>query len=232
VAAGLKALFAVAEEEIGVAGGAEIADEDILRAEASDEELGAIGFLQVEENVFGRGLVAWGHHVEPLDGIGFVTGAEFVEPIGGVGELGEELGGDFGADFVTAAADGGTDGGEQVGGLGAEMHLHLADGFDGDAGEGAAPSGVDGSYGAILGVDEEYGDAVGSLDADEEAGAVGGGGVAFAWLVGGSIEEMDDVGVDLFEGDELEVVGTEGGLQAAAVFEDVFASVPIGETEI
>ena len=34
MAAGLGALFAVAEEEIGAAGGAEIADEDVLGAEA------------------------------------------------------------------------------------------------------------------------------------------------------------------------------------------------------
>ncbi len=232
VAAGLRGLFAVAEEEAGVAGGAEIADENVLGAEAGGEELGAIGFFQVEEDVFWRGLVARGHHVEPLDGIGFVAGAEFVEPFGGVGELGVELDGDFGADFVTAAADGGADGGEQVGGPGFEVHLHLADGFDGDAGEGAAPSGVNGGYGAVFGVDEEDGDAVGSLDTEEEAGAVGGGGVSLAGLVGGRVEEMDDVGMDLLEGDELEVAGTECGLEAAAVFEDVVASVPIREAEI
>jgi hypothetical protein len=143
-----------------------------------------------------------------------------------------ELDGDFGADFVTAAADRGADGGEQVGGFGFEVHLHLADGFDGEASEGAAPSGVDGGYGAVFGVDEEYGDAVGGLDAEEEAGTIGGRGVSFAWLVGGGFEEMDDVGVDLLEGDELEIVGAEGGLEAAAVFEDIFARVPIGEAEI
>jgi hypothetical protein len=178
VAAGLGALFAVTEEEIGLAGGTEIADENVLGGEAGGEELGAIGFFQVEEDVFGRGLVAWGHHVEPLDGIGFVAGAEFVEPIGGIGELGVELGGNFGADLVTAAADRGADGGEKVGGLGFEVHLHLADGFDSDAGQGAAPAGVNGGYGALLGIDEKNGDAVGGLDTEEEAGAVGGGGIA------------------------------------------------------
>jgi hypothetical protein len=188
VAAGLGALFAVAEEEIGAAGGTEVANEDVLGAEAGGEELGAIGFAEVQEDVFGRGLVAWGHPIEPLDGIGFVAGTEFVEPAGGIGKLGVELGGDFGADLVTAAADRGADGGEQVGGFGFEVHLHLADSFDGDAGEGAAPSGVDGGYGAVFGVDEEHGDAVRGLDAEEEAGAVGGGGVPFAGLVGGGVE--------------------------------------------
>jgi hypothetical protein len=194
--------------------------------------LGAISFFQVEKDVFGRGLVAWGQHVEPLDGIGFVAGAEFVEPIGGVSELGVELDGDFGADFIAAAADGRTDSGEEVGGFGFEVHLHLADGFDSDAGEGAAPSGVDGGYAAVLGVDEEDGDAVGGLDAEEEAGTVRGGGVSFAGLVGDGVDKMDYVGVDLLEGDELEIVGAECGLEATAIFEDVFAGVPVGEAEI
>jgi holo-[acyl-carrier protein] synthase len=43
---------------------------------------------------------------------------------------------------------------------------------------------------------------------------------------------MDDIGMELFEGDEGEVVSAEGGLEAAAIFEDVFARVPIGQAEI
>jgi hypothetical protein len=37
---------------------------------------------------------------------------------------------------------------------------------------------VDGGYSAVFGVDEENGDAVGGLDAEEEAGTVGGGGIS------------------------------------------------------
>ena len=121
--------------------------------------------------------------------------------------MAEELGGDFRADFVTAAADGGADGGEQVAGLGFALHLHLAEGFDDDAGEGAAPAGMDGSYSALFRVDKEDGDAVGSLDGEEESGVVGEGGIALADFLRGSVEKMDDVGVDLFQGDESEVRG-------------------------
>jgi hypothetical protein len=110
--------------------------------------------------------------------------------------------------------------------------LELANGFDGYTGEGAAPAGVDSGDGAFLGIDEEDGNAVGGLDAEEEAGATGDRGVAFAGLAGGTVEEVDDVGVDLFEGYELEILGAEGGLEAAAVFEDVVAGVPVGEAEI
>jgi len=105
-------LFAVAEEERGMAGGAEAGREDIFFAEAGGEELGAIGFGEIEADVFGWRLVAGGHHVEPLERIGFFAGARLVEEIGGVGKLGCELNDEFGADFVAAGADGRADGGE------------------------------------------------------------------------------------------------------------------------
>lgn len=197
-AAASGAFLAVAEQEIAAAGGAEVADEDVGGAEAGDEELRAIGFAEIEEDVFGRGLVAGGHHVQPLDGIGFIAGSELVEPFGGFGKLGMEFGGDFGADFIAAAADGWADGGEEVGGVGFELHLHLADGFNDDALECAAPAGMNGGNGAFFRVDQENGNAVSGLDAQEEAGAVGGGGVALAGLRGGGGEKVDDVGMDLF----------------------------------
>jgi|SRR6266481_225777 len=148
-AAALRAFLAIAEEEVATAGGAEVADEDVWGAEAGTQELGAIGLAEIEEYVLGRGLVAGGHHVKPLDGIGLVTGAEFVEPFGGFGELGEELGSDFGADFVATATYRGADSGEEIGRLGFELHLHPADSFDHYASESATPTGMDGGGDAL-----------------------------------------------------------------------------------
>ncbi len=190
--------LAVAEKEVGTAGGAEVAGEDVWGAEASAQELRAIGFAEVEEDVFGRGLVAWGHHVEPLDGIGLVAGAEFVEPIEGFDELGLELGGDFSADFVAAAADRGAYGSEEVGGLGFEFHLHLADGFDDDALERAAPAGVNGGDDALFRIDKENGNAVGGLYTQKEARAAGDGSITIARFRRCFLEKMNDVGMDLF----------------------------------
>jgi len=202
-AAGGGALFAVGEEKVGVAGSAEVDGMDVWGAEVGGHELRAVGFAEVEEDAFGRGLVAGRHHVEPLDGIGLVAGAEFVEVGGGVRELRKELGGDFGADFVAAGADAGADSGEEVARVGAEVHLHFADGLGGDAGEGAAPAGVNGGDGAFLGVNEEDGDTVGGLDGEEEAGAIGDAGVATARIGRGPrlVEEVDYVGVELLQGD-------------------------------
>ena len=60
------AFFAVAEEAIDVARGAEVRDEDVFFADAGFEELGAVCFLQIEEDFVGRRLMAGGHPVEPL----------------------------------------------------------------------------------------------------------------------------------------------------------------------
>ncbi len=166
--------------------------------------MGAIGFAEIKEDVFGRRLVARGPHVEPLDGIGLVAGAKFVEPLGGFGELGLKLGGNFRADFVATATNGRADGGEELGGPGFELHLHLADGFCDDALKRASPAGMNGGDGAPFGIDEENRNTVGGLDAQEEAGAVGGGGVAAAGFGGGGVEKMDDVRMDLLESDQFE----------------------------
>ena len=231
-ASALRAFLAVAEEKVAVAGSAEAADEYVWGTEAGAKELSAIGFAEIEENVLGRRLVAGGHHVEPLDGIGFVAGAEFVEPFGGFGKLGKKLSGDFGTDFVAAPADGWADGGKQIARLGFEMHLQLADGFDDDALQRAAPAGMNGGDGALFGIDEENRNAVSGLDAQEEARTVGDGGIALTGLGRCDVEKVDDVGMDLFKRNELQVGRPEGGLEAAAVFEDIVLGVPFGEAEI
>jgi hypothetical protein len=112
------------------------------------------------------------------------------------------------------------------------VHVQGTNGFGNDAGKGATPAGVDGGDGPFFVVDEEDGDAIGGLDGEEEARAVGDGGVAAAGVGGRGVEEMDDVGMELFERDQGEAGGAESGLEAAAIFEDVFAGVPVGEAEV
>ena len=48
----------------------------------------------------------------------------------------------------------------------------------------------------------------------------------------GGVEDVDNVGMDLLQRDEREVGAAEGGLKAAAVFENVFARVPVGEPQV
>jgi hypothetical protein len=85
---------------------------------------------------------------------------------------------------------------------------------------------MNGGDGALFRIDEENRDAIGGLDAQEEAGTVCDGGIASARFGGCGVEKMDDIGMDLLERDEVEVRRAERGLEEAAVFEDVFLGVP------
>jgi len=222
----------MAEEKIGVAGGAQIANENIRVAETGSEQLRAIGFAQVQANIFGRWLVAGGHLVEPLQRIGLFTGAELVEEILGVGKLRGEFGDQFCADFVAAGTDGWSDCGEDVGRLRTKVHAHFADGFLRDAREGSAPTGMDRGYRAFLYIDQQYGDAVGGLYTEQQAFCVGQRSIAVARLGGSSAERPYNRGVKLFQWNQNGVAGAKRRLKTFAILQNRFAFVPIGEAKI
>ena len=110
--------------------------------------------------------------------------------------------------------------------------MHLADGFGDDAGQGAAPSSVDGGDDAFFGIDDQDRGAVGGADAQEKVGLVGCEGVAFAWFEGGCLDGADYVGVDLVERDQGQVGGAQSGLEAAFIFFHAFALVPFDGAEV
>ena len=146
--------MAAAVGEAG-AGGAVGEGGDGGGVEAGVEELAPVGFPEVH--------VEWG---------------AVREEVGGVGELAIELFTDFGADGEAAGADGGADGGNEVFRARAEVVAEGSDAVLDDAGEGAAPAGVEGGNGMGAGVGYEDGNAVGGEDAEEEVGVAGIEGVA------------------------------------------------------
>ena len=166
-AAGRAMFLAIAEEKIATASGTQITDDDVLVAQARVEELGMIGFAQVEQNVLWRRLMPGQGHVEPLQGIRFVPGAEFVEPVRSVRELRAEFRSYLRAHFVAASADCGTDSSKHVRGIATELHLHLANGFGYDAPQGAAPACMNRRDRAFSEIDQENRNAVGGLNGKE-----------------------------------------------------------------
>jgi len=222
----------VAEEQAGVAGGTEIADEDIFGLEACRQELRAIGFAEIEVDVLRRRLVARRFHVEPLERIGLFAGARLVEIIGSIGELRGKFRDEVGSNFVTARTNRRADGGQKISGLTAEFELHAADGLLGDSGESAAPAGMNGGNSALIRIYQEYRDAIGGLNGKEKAGTIRGGGIAFAKVGRQLGKNANHVRVDLLERDQFKIGGAEGGLKQAAIFEDVFAGVPFHEAEV
>jgi len=170
-----------------------------LRAEAGNEELRAIGFGEIKVNIARRGLMARGHHAEPLQRIGFIAGARLIEKAGGIGELRVEFGDEFRADFVAAGADGRAESGKEIGGFAAKFKAQAAHGLFGDTGERALPTRMNGGDGALFGIDEKDWNAIGSLHGKEQAGTIRDGSVAFARVSGRGGEKVNHVGVNLLE---------------------------------
>jgi hypothetical protein len=203
-----------------------------LRAEADGEELRAIGFGEIEVDIPRRGLMARGHHAEPLQRIGFIAGARLIEKAGGIGKLRIEFGDEICADFVAAGADGRAESGKEIGGFAAKFKAQAAHGLFGDTGEHALPTRMNGSDGALLGIDEKDWNAIGGLHGEKQAGTIRGGGVAFARVARRGGEKVNYVGVDLLERCERGTFRAKRGLQEAAIFSDIFGRIPFHEAEI
>ena len=136
--------------------------------------------------------------------------------------------------------DGRADGGDDAIGTDASV-LQEAEGLIEDAGDDAAPAGVDGGDdGAVIG-GEEDGDAIGGADGEEDTGeggdeAVGGklagvavadfGGEGFGVLgIGFGGDAFDAAAVDLRDPRPRQGGTIEGGEEAAEVFLDIFGGV-------
>ena len=231
-AAGAGAFAAVTEEEVRVAGRAEAAGENVLRAQASGNELRAVGSGEIEMHIAGRGLVARGHHVEPLQGIGLFACSRLIKVFGRIRELRGEFSDELRAHFIAARSDGGAERGQKIGGLASKFEPHAANSFFGDPGKCTLPARMNGSYSAFLGIDNDDWDAIGRLHGKEQTGAIGGGGVAFARVCRRGGKQVDGVGMNLLERREGKFLSAKRGLQKAAVFVNVLACIPFHDAEI
>jgi len=179
---------------------------NVAGSDTGGEELGAVGFAQVQQDVAGWRLMAWGLHVQPLQGIWLVTSAQLVEPFRCTRKLRLELDGHFGADFIATAADRRTKCCENVRGAAAELHGHFSDSLHDNAPQCAAPSGVDGGHSTSPRIDQENWNTIRSLNSKEQARAVCYGGIAMARIARMNFEIMHDVGMNLFQCREGELI--------------------------
>lgn len=215
-----------------MAGSAEAAGEDVLRAQAGGEKLRAIGLAKIEMDILRRRLMTRGLHVEPLQGIGLFAGAGLIEIAGSIGELRGEFWHQLRTHFITAGPDGRTESRKQIRRFAVELEPHAANRFFGDAGQRATPAGVHSSDSAILWIDKQNGHAIRRLHGQEQAWSVCGGGVAFAGLGRLRRKQTNEVRMDLLHRGEHEVSRPDRGLEQAAVFRDIFLCIPLQETEV
>ena len=188
----------MAEEEIGAAGGAKVADENVLGAKARGQELRAVGFAEIEMDVFGRRLVAGGLHVEPLERVGLFAGAGFVEIVGGIGELRGEFGDEVGGDFVAARADGGAERRREDPRACCRIRIACGRRLFARRGRGCRAIRRGWRRRRVFSAStRRMGTQSAVWMARRMPGAIGGGGVAFARIGGGLREMVEHVGMDL-----------------------------------
>ncbi len=173
---------------------------------------------------------------EPFERVGLLTGGELnerpVEPFARLRKPPRVGLGNFRADRVTTPADGRAQHRDHAFGMRAEGHLHPAERLRGDPPERAAPSGVHRGHGVPPRVHQKNGNAVGGLHAEQNPRRVRDGRIAL-WRPGGSsFQYVDDVGVDLPQGQKLHPGGAQRPQQLCPVGLNVLASVPLGESQV
>ena len=139
-------------------------------------KLTTVGLDQVEVQfgtklaVAGRSRCQKQHRIANVNG---VRVEDLFEEIAAVRKLRIELGAHLGADLITAAPDGRPDSGAQITRLAAKLPSHLAHALLHDAGHGSAPSRMKCADHSPLHVSHQYGNAIGSLDRQQQSGRAG-----------------------------------------------------------
>ena len=176
------------------------------------------------------------HHGEPRQRIRIFAGSQRIvrpfKPIARIFKLAGKFLHDLGANLVTAASDPRADGGDNFLRARAEKHAHAADGFFSDAFQGAAPAGMNRGDDAVVGVGQQNGNAIGGLHGDEQSGSRGDERVALQNVRRHDFDNVNDVGMNLAESDELHGLRAERFLKEAAVFFHARAFVPIAEAQV
>ena len=134
------------------------------------------------------------HRIFFAHGIGLF---DLTEKLRGICELRLELGANFFAYLITAAVNAWADRGLQIARPTAEAAVHLAHTFLHNAFHRASPSGMKHTHSVLPGVDENNGQAVGGLNAEQQTRSCGDQAIAGEWRFGGRVDEADDVGMNL-----------------------------------
>ena len=117
-------------------------------------------------------------------------------------ELRMELIANLRSDLVAATVNARTDSGADIARPGAEVALHFANSFLNDALNGSAPAGVKDANCSPFIVGEDDRNAVGSENAQEHAWFIGNHAVSGERMLRRPVDGMNQVGVNLSEGDE------------------------------
>lgn len=196
-------LGAVGKQDVGAAGGAESDFRDIFRGESGVEQLAAVGFGQVEEDLLGQFTVAGGARSQEEQRIFFVDLVRLfgdAEETASITELRFESSANLGPDLIATSANAGTDDGFQVAGTAAEVSPHLSDALFDNSLDRSAPSGMEDANGLAFCVHNNDGKAIGGQDGQQDSRGSGYKAIAGQRLFRSSCNVVDEVGMNLTQG--------------------------------
>ena len=171
-------------------------------------------------------------HIQPLNGIWFIAGSRFIEIIVAIGKQRCEFGDQFDANFVTALANGRTNRSKNIGRFASIFLSHSTDSLFRDASERSAPTCVNCGNSAFPGIDQKNRDAIGGLYAEKQILNIGCRSIAENRFFGDGRNAMGEIGMNLLERSEREILRGKRALESLAVCEDVLAFVPFHKTQI
>lgn len=194
------------EEEIIPARGAHSQIGDVFCRNAGGEQLAAVGLGEIEKNFLrhlsmtGRACAEKKQWVFFVDLVPFFR---FPEEFSSVAELRFEYRLHLRSDLITAAANSRANRRTQIGRSSSKPAVHLAHTFFDDPLNRSAPAGMKDAYGPVLGIDQNHGKAIGGQNTEQDSRSVGYQAIAGKRIIWDLTDQVNDVGVDLAEGQKL-----------------------------
>jgi len=195
---------AVAEQQLGMAGGAGCCRVDIFCQHTGIEQLPPVGFYQIQKEFHRQFAVAGRARGQKQQGIFFPHRIRFLdlaEQAGGVGKLRFKPGAHLFAYIVATCLYTGPDRSYQIPWIALEMFAHLADALFDDALDGAPPSCVKNSDSAPLRVRQNNRKAIGRLHRQKQARRIGDHSIASqsgaSQSSGNTVDTMNQIGMNL-----------------------------------
>lgn len=193
------------KQQVNAAGSAKRRSENVPGKDSGVDQLAPVGFDQIEKNRFRQLAVSGGPSTEKQQRIFFAHRLGFLDlakQLAGVVELRLELLPHFGTNLVAARVNARTDGGAQIGGMGAEIAPHVSDAFFCDPLQRASPTGMKNPDRMFSGINQLQGKAVCRLNGNQNSGDIRDQAIPRHDLSGDLADPVNDVGVNLAQGDE------------------------------
>ena len=226
----------ITKENIRPASRAKIARGNILHRNAGTFKNGAIRSPQIQLHARRFRLMPRRHHRKPRQRIRIFSGSKRVvrpiEPFPRIIKLAREFLSHIRPNFIAAAPNAGSERREYFLRPRTKQHAHAPNSFFSNALQRPTPTSMDSRDHAMLGIRKKNRNAIRSLHGDEKPGRGGDERIALERSRRRSVDHMNNIGMDLAQGDERHTFCAECFLEPTAILFHSSALVPFGEAKI